>query len=211
MPSIKCAGTSCVEMRASDIPGASLAGDARVGKFVRWFAIALSAASLAACAQSSVVSRNSGFVGTSRQASLQPHRTAPFATSGRVASAKPRAPFAPRKDAAETQTASQGLASFYTEGTRTANGEKFDTHELTAAHPTLPFGTRLRVTNVATGRSVTVRVNDRGSTFVDELSTSHILPLTRWEWLEGVLRRSSLTSSNSRTGLDVFKQSSSDD
>ena len=35
-------------------------------------------------------------------------------------------------------------------------------HELTAAHPTLPFGTRLRVTNVASGRSVTVRVNDRG-------------------------------------------------
>jgi rare lipoprotein A len=57
---------------------------------------------------------------------------------------------------------SQGLASFYTEGTETASGEKFDTHELTAAHPTLPFGTRLRVTNVATGRSVTVRVNDRG-------------------------------------------------
>ncbi len=60
------------------------------------------------------------------------------------------------------QTASQGLASFYSEGTQTASGEKFDANELTAAHPTLPFGTRLRVTNVATGRSVTVRVNDRG-------------------------------------------------
>lgn len=58
--------------------------------------------------------------------------------------------------------ASQGLASFYTEGTRTASGERFNTHELTAAHRTLPFGTRLRVTNVTTGRSVTVRVNDRG-------------------------------------------------
>ena len=57
---------------------------------------------------------------------------------------------------------SRGLASFYTEGTRTANGEKFDAHDLTAAHPSLPFGTRLRVTDVATGRSVTVRVNDRG-------------------------------------------------
>jgi len=55
-----------------------------------------------------------------------------------------------------------GLASFYTEGTRTASGERFNTHELTAAHRTLPFGTRLRVTNVTTGRSVTVRVNDRG-------------------------------------------------
>jgi len=64
--------------------------------------------------------------------------------------------------AGETPTSSHGIASFYTEGTQTASGEKFDTHELTAAHPTLPFGTRLRVTNVATGKSVTVRVNDRG-------------------------------------------------
>ncbi len=54
------------------------------------------------------------------------------------------------------------MASFYTEGTKTASGEKFNTNELTAAHPTLPFGTRLRVTNVASGQSVTVRVNDRG-------------------------------------------------
>ncbi len=68
----------------------------------------------------------------------------------------------PSKPAASTPVASQGLASFYTEGTLTASGEKFDTHELTAAHPTLPFGTRLRVTDITTGRSVTVRVNDRG-------------------------------------------------
>jgi rare lipoprotein A len=54
------------------------------------------------------------------------------------------------------------MASFYSEGTRTASGEKFNALELTAAHPTLPFGTKLRVTNAATGRSVTVRVNDRG-------------------------------------------------
>jgi rare lipoprotein A len=70
-----------------------------------------------------------------------------------------------RHDApAHTDIASRGggLASFYTEGTRTANGETFNTHELTAAHPSLPFGTRLRVTNVSTGQSVTVRVNDRG-------------------------------------------------
>jgi rare lipoprotein A len=65
-------------------------------------------------------------------------------------------------NATDTQVASHGIASFYTEGTKTASGEKFDTNELTAAHPTLPFGTQLRVTNVTTGRSVTVRVNDRG-------------------------------------------------
>ncbi|WP_363252056.1 septal ring lytic transglycosylase RlpA family protein [Bradyrhizobium sp.] len=83
-------------------------------------------------------------------------------TNSRVASAKKHTPFARHDNAAATQTASQGVASFYTEGTQTASGEKFNTHELTAAHPTLPFGTRLRVTNVASGRSVTVRVNDRG-------------------------------------------------
>ena len=60
------------------------------------------------------------------------------------------------------QNGGGGLASFYTEGTKTANGETFNTHELTAAHPSLPFGTKLRVTNVSTGQSVTVRVNDRG-------------------------------------------------
>jgi rare lipoprotein A len=77
-----------------------------------------------------------------------------------MASTKRHTPFARHNNG--TKVASQGIASFYTEGTQTANGEKFDTHDLTAAHPTLPFGTKLRVTNVSTGRSVTVRVNDRG-------------------------------------------------
>ena len=45
---------------------------------------------------------------------------------------------------------------------KTANGEQFNPRELTAAHRTLPFGTRLRVTNVATGQSVSVKINDRG-------------------------------------------------
>ena len=59
-----------------------------------------------------------------------------------------------------------GLASYYRNGddggVHTASGEAFDARALTAAHPTLPFGTRVRVTNVASGRSVTVRINDRG-------------------------------------------------
>jgi rare lipoprotein A len=126
---------------------------------IRLFAVALGAASLAACAQSSVVTKRSEFIAANRQASLDHGQNE---TDRRVAATKKNTPFAPHKDAAATQIASQGFASFYTEGARTANGEKFDTHELTAAHPTLPFGTRLRVTNLATGRSVTVRVNDRG-------------------------------------------------
>ncbi len=53
-------------------------------------------------------------------------------------------------------------ASFYSEGQLTANGENFDPSALTAAHKTLPFDTRVRVTNPANGKSVTVRINDRG-------------------------------------------------
>lgn len=47
-------------------------------------------------------------------------------------------------------------------GRRTANGEAFDQDAMTAAHPYLPFGTRVKVTNVRNGRSVVLRVNDRG-------------------------------------------------
>ena len=59
----------------------------------------------------------------------------------------------------------KGAASWYSpgfHGKRTANGERFDTHALTAAHKTLPFGTQVRVTNERTGKSVVVRINDRG-------------------------------------------------
>jgi rare lipoprotein A len=59
-------------------------------------------------------------------------------------------------------TNKDGIASFYTEDEQTASGEKYDPNKLTAAHPTLPFGTRLRVTNLINGHSVVVRVNDRG-------------------------------------------------
>jgi rare lipoprotein A len=59
-------------------------------------------------------------------------------------------------------SSSYGVASFYTEDEWTASGERFNTRAMTAAHPTLPFGTKLRVTNVTNGRSVVVRINDRG-------------------------------------------------
>lgn len=58
-----------------------------------------------------------------------------------------------------------GQASYYGNefhGRKTANGERFDQAKLTAAHRTLPFGTRVKVTNTQSGKSVTVRVNDRG-------------------------------------------------
>jgi rare lipoprotein A len=52
--------------------------------------------------------------------------------------------------------------SYYDTGSTTANGEPFDPDGLTAAHKTLPFDTRVRVTNTANGESVVVRINDRG-------------------------------------------------
>jgi rare lipoprotein A len=55
-----------------------------------------------------------------------------------------------------------GLASYYGQGEVTATGERFDPSAMTAAHRTLPFGTRVRVTRVDTGSSVVVRINDRG-------------------------------------------------
>jgi rare lipoprotein A len=59
----------------------------------------------------------------------------------------------------------QGRVSWYGPGFHgriTANGEIFDTHELTMAHRSLPFGSEVRVTNLENGRSVVLRVNDRG-------------------------------------------------
>lgn len=58
-----------------------------------------------------------------------------------------------------------GVASYYGRrfhGRLTANGERFNMNAMTAAHKTLPFGTRVRVTNPRNGRSVVVRINDRG-------------------------------------------------
>jgi rare lipoprotein A len=73
-----------------------------------------------------------------------------------------RAPAPNPRAAAHTET---GIASWYGEGfhgRRTASGETFDMHALTAAHRTLAFGTIVRVTETQSGKSVDVRINDRG-------------------------------------------------
>jgi rare lipoprotein A len=159
--SIDYAKNSYVAIEANHITDASPVSAARVRNVFQSLVIVLGAVSLAACAQSTAV-RNSEFTGPSRHAALNHDQTASFVSNRRVASVRRHTPFARPNNATPTQVASQGVASFYTEGQQTASGEKFNTEDLTAAHPTLPFGTRLRVTNVATGRSVTVRVNDRG-------------------------------------------------
>ena len=163
MFSSSCVRTSHVDIKASLICiGAPLGSASGVRSVVQRLAVILGAALLTACTQAHLATHNSEIVSPSRQASQEYNRAISFAPKRRVAVARKHTPFASNKKAAATQVASHGIASFYTEGTKTASGEKFNTHELTAAHPTLPFGTRLRVTNVASGQSVTVRVNDRG-------------------------------------------------
>ena len=165
MFSSSCARTSYVDIKAICM-GAALSPGSGIRSVVQGLAIVLGAASLAACTQTHVATNKSELISPSRHASQEYsreyNRTVSFAPNRRVAVARRHSPFASNKKAVATQVASHGIASFYTEGTKTASGEKFNTHELTAAHPTLPFGTKLRVTNVASGQSVTVRVNDRG-------------------------------------------------
>jgi rare lipoprotein A len=78
----------------------------------------------------------------------------------------PRAPAAPRPGPAARPAWPQvGIASFYGHrfhGRLTASGVRYDMYAMTCAHRTAPFGTRLRVTDLESGRSVVVRVTDRG-------------------------------------------------
>jgi len=77
--------------------------------------------------------------------------------------------------ASQAEAASQcGKASWYKMGTKTASGERMNASALAAAHRSLPFGTRVRVENLANGRSVVVRINDRGP-----YSGGRVIDLTR--------------------------------
>jgi rare lipoprotein A len=79
---------------------------------------------------------------------------------------EPAPPLAPPPGARPpAETGEVGLASYYGRrfhGRRTASGERYDMHAMTCAHRTAPFGARLRVTDVETGKSVVVKVTDRG-------------------------------------------------
>jgi rare lipoprotein A len=77
--------------------------------------------------------------------------------------ASPR--FTSSKEASAFALTEEGIASYYAEefnGRTTSNGERYDMNQMTAAHRTLPFNTRVRVTNKTTGQSIVVRINDRG-------------------------------------------------
>ncbi len=95
--------------------------------------------------------------------------------SGLQESEKANVPAQPRSDSLTASDATtelgklfmvtEGVASYYADffhGRLTANGERFDMHDLTAAHKSLPFGSMVRVTNLSNGKKVLVRINDRG-------------------------------------------------
>jgi rare lipoprotein A len=139
-----------------------------IRKSVQLFLLALAGATLAGCVQHTVTERSvpSDVSPQASSGQAPPQRRASAAQHRRVAAkSRKHTPFAARPAAAKpaaTRDGAVGIASFYKYEGKTASGEQFKPSELTAAHRTLPFGTRLRVTNVATGQSVTVRVNDRG-------------------------------------------------
>jgi rare lipoprotein A len=68
----------------------------------------------------------------------------------------------PNEAVGKTTLVETGMASWYSQGTRAADGSAFDKNAMTAAHKTLPMGTTVRVTNLANGESVIVRITDRG-------------------------------------------------
>ncbi|MUN38130.1 septal ring lytic transglycosylase RlpA family protein [Actinomadura sp. NEAU-AAG5] len=108
-----------------------------------------------------------------------PRSTPTRASRGGARSPEPSAKPAPKKSAKPRHTVKKKAkkpakktykvlksgactASYYWEGQMTASGEPFNPNELTAAHKTLPMGSKVRVTNTGNGRSVIVRINDRG-------------------------------------------------
>ncbi|MFC8299658.1 septal ring lytic transglycosylase RlpA family protein [Micromonospora orduensis] len=101
-------------------------------------------------------------------ASPSPSRSAQAASRAKARTASPKPSPTAKKTTAAAKVLQSGScgASFYSDGQLTANGESFNPNELTAAHKTLPFNTKVRVTNPNSGKSVVVRINDRGP-FID--------------------------------------------
>lgn len=91
--------------------------------------------------------------------------SSPRFTYDRLAEPKGTSSKAPGKNISGKPSTAEGLASYYAHdfhGKKTANGETFDMHKLTAAHRSYPFDTKVKVTNLDNGKSVVVRINDRG-------------------------------------------------
>ncbi len=160
MSSGSCPATSLFEIETVLNPDAAFLRPLR--KAAQLFALALTIATLAACAQAPVTSGRSELSAGGRYASLQTTRHRHLSKVAAANTETSVANTGTLRDPAVQGDAKVGVASFYSGSSRTASGERLNPAELTAAHPSLPFGTRVRVTSLDTGRSVVVRVNDRG-------------------------------------------------
>ncbi|MET8123719.1 septal ring lytic transglycosylase RlpA family protein [Micromonospora sp. NPDC005189] len=119
-------------------------------------------------APSSPAASPSASASPSVTASPSASRSQQAASRAKARTASPKPSPTAKKTTAAPKVLDSGScgASFYSEGQLTANGESFNPSELTAAHKTLPFNTKVLVTNPANGKSVVVRINDRGP-FID--------------------------------------------
>src|SRR5947209_2495134 len=102
-----------------------------------------------------------GFLIASLGAAQGPNNSEATPAPNRTAQSKPEV----RKQAGKPKSYQIGTASWYGEyfdGKQTASGEPYDMYDMTAAHLTLPLGTYVKVTNLKNGKTVVVRVNDRG-------------------------------------------------
>ncbi len=128
-------------------------------------AIAITALSLATgCSSEKSTSKQTTHraVTSSAQSSKKTSNTAKGNTSSKTTAKTNSGKTSAKKTTGKTE---KGQASYYADkfhGRATASGEKYDKKKLTGAHRTLPFGTIVRVTNTANGKSVDVRINDRG-------------------------------------------------
>jgi rare lipoprotein A len=120
---------------------------------------------LAPLAASSAAAPDAAATGIETAASSAVVELVPLQPISEITGAAPVAEQLSSPSAPQETVLGRGSASYYAaqfDGRRTASGERFDNDELTAAHRTLPFGSLVRVTNPANGRSVVVRINDRG-------------------------------------------------
>jgi rare lipoprotein A len=126
-------------------------------RLVRCIVTAASACVIAGCAQAPQVDAD---LPTLPPVLKRPPAESAQASVPELVSAEPEA-----RAAQGMRELQRGIASWYGQrfhGRRTASGERYDMHALTAAHPTLPFGTIVRVRSLVNGREVDVRINDRG-------------------------------------------------